>query len=366
MTRRKLGLLATLPIVAAVLYLTLWPVPVEPVAWTPPPSPGYQGPFARNERLRAMEQLAFGPNHGPEAIAIDEAGWIYASAREGRVVRLRPDGTRPQVWAETGGAPLGLRIGAGGNLLVADAMRGLLTIDRDRRVTVLADTADGIPIAYADDLDVARDGRIFFSDASTKFGARRWGGSYSSSLLEITEHRGHGRLLVWDPATGKATTLVSGLHFANGVALAEDESFVLVSETASYRVVRYWLSGPRRGHTEPVIENLPGFPDNVTRGSNGRFWVALISPRSRPVDALAGYPRLRRMLMRLPGALLPEPADYGHVVAFDADGRVLASLQDPTGSYRKISSVLERGGELYIGSLEMPTLGRLDKVQAGL
>ena len=366
MARRKLGTLAAFVVIALALYFTLWPVPIDPVAWTPPPAPDYSGPFARNERLAAMERLALGPHHGPEAVAVDAAGWIYASTREGRIVRLRPDGSRPEMYAETGGAPLGLRVDAAGNLVVADALRGLLRIDRDRRVTVLAAEADGVPIGYADDLDVARDGRVYFSDASTKFGARPWGGSYSASLLEITEHRGHGRLLVWDPTTGRATTLARGIHFANGVALADDESSVLVSETGSYRVLRYWLTGPRRGAMEPLIENLPGFPDNVTRGLGGRFWVALISPRSRPVDALAGQPFLRKILMRLPGALLPQPSHYGHVVAFDASGHVVASLQDPSGGYRKISSALETSRYLYLGSLEMPTLGRLAKDRAGL
>lgn len=351
---------------ALAVYFAFWPVPIDPVAWAAPPTPGYSGPFARNDRLAAMERLSLGPNHGPEAIALDAAGQIYASTREGRIVRLHPDGSGVETWAETGGMPLGIRFDAGGRLIVADAARGLLRIAPDGRVIVLAAEADGVPIAYADDLDVARDGRIYFSDASTKFGARESGGSYSASLLEITEHRGHGRLLVWDPATGTATTLARGIHFANGVALAPDDSYVLVSETGSYRVLRYWLTGPRRGQTEPVIENLPGFPDNVTRGLSGRFWVALISPRSAAVDALAGLPSLRKALMRLPGALLPQPRDYGHVIAFDATGKVIASLQDPSGAYRKISSALETAGHLYIGSLEMPEVGRLAKERAGL
>ena len=363
--RRTQGALVVL-LGALVAFFALWPVPIDPVAWTAPPSPGYSGPFALNERLAKLERLPIGPNHGPEAIALDDAGRIYASTREGRIVRLRPDGSGAETWAETGGAPLGLHFDAGGNLIVADAMRGLLRVAPDGRVSVLAAEADGVPIAYADDLDIARDGHIYFSDASTKFGARQWGGSYSASLLEITEHRGHGRLLVWDPATGKATTLARDVHFANGVALAADDSYVLVSETASYRVLRYWLSGPRRGSMEPVIENLPGFPDNVTRGLGGRFWVALISPRSAPVDALAGRPFLRKVLMRLPGTLLPQPRDYGHVVAFDGTGKVVASLQDPSGAYRKISSALETASDLYIGSLEMPELGRLAKDRAGL
>src|SRR5262249_12661781 len=267
---------------ALALYFAVWPVPVDPVAWTPPPAPAYVGPFARNERLTAMERLPLGADHRPEAVALDAPGRLDTSTREGRIIRFHPDGSGAETYAETNGAPLGLHFDVSGNLIVADALRGLLRITPDGRVTVLATEADGEPIAYADDLDVARDGRIYFSDASTKFGARQGGSTYSASLLEIIEHRGNGRLLVWDPATGKATTVLRGIHFANGVALADDESYVLVSETGSYRVLRHWLSGPRGGQTEPLIENLPGFPDNGTRGLGGGLLGGLVSPPTGP------------------------------------------------------------------------------------
>src|SRR2546422_1356029 len=153
---------------ALALYFAFWPAPVDPVAWTPPPAPGYGGPFARNDRLAAMERLSLGADHGPEAVALDAAGRIYTSTREGRILRLRPDGSGAETYADTNGAPLGLHFAAGGTLIVADAMRGLLRITPDRRVTVLATEADGTPIAYADDLDVARDGRIYFSDARSE------------------------------------------------------------------------------------------------------------------------------------------------------------------------------------------------------
>lgn len=52
--------------------------------------------------------------------------------------------------------------------------------------------------------------------------------------------------------------MVSGLSLANGVAIAHDQSYVLVSETRTYGVLRHWIAGPRRGVTEPLIENLPG------------------------------------------------------------------------------------------------------------
>src|SRR5574341_2527276 len=111
-------------VAALVLYVLLWPVPIEPVAWTAPPNPGYTGPFAPNDRLKALETLPVGDNHGPEAVALDAKGRIYAATHEGRIVRLQADGTRPENWGETGVRPLGIRFGAAGRRNVAASWRG--------------------------------------------------------------------------------------------------------------------------------------------------------------------------------------------------------------------------------------------------
>jgi sugar lactone lactonase YvrE len=349
-----------------VAYLLTWPVPVTPVAWQAPVAPGYVGPFARNERLKGLETLPIGDNHGPETVALDAHGQIYATTHEGHIVRLRPDGTSPENWVTTGGRPLGIRFDAAGNLVVADAFRGLLRIAPDGTISVLATEADGTPIFYANSVDVAADGKVYFSDASTKFGARQWGGTYPASLLDILEHGGHGRLLVYDPDTRKATTVVAGLNFANGVAIAPDQSFVLVNETGTYRVLRHWITGPRQGRSEPLIENLPGFPDNLSTGRDGRFWVGVISPRNTLVDRLSGAPFVRSMVQRLPTFVRPKAVAYGHVLAIDQAGRVLASLQDPDGGYQLTTGATEADDYIYVGSLVMPSLGRLPKAKAGL
>ena len=180
-------------IIVTVLYLVAWPVPIDPIAWEAPPNPGYSGPFAPNQRLTGIETLPLGDNHGPEDIDIDAQGRIYASTHEGRIVRLQADGSNPENWVETGGRPLGIDFDNSGNLIVADAFRGLLSIAEDGAISELATTADGIPIRYADDVDVAADGKIYFSDASTKFGAKKRQSTYEASLLDLMEHGGHGR-----------------------------------------------------------------------------------------------------------------------------------------------------------------------------
>ena len=270
-------LLAILAIIVA--YFAVRPVPVEPQGWSAPPNPGYTGKFAPNDRLKGLEFLNIGDNHGPEDTAIDDQGRIYAATHEGFIVRLQADGSNPEKWANTKGRPLGIYFDNKRNLIVADAMRGLLSISPDAAVTELATQADGIPIGFADDVTVGADGKIYFSDASTKFRPNECGGTMEASLLDIIEHGGHGRLLVYDPTTRKATTLISGLNFANGVALSHDETFVLVTETGSYRVLRYWLAGPNKGKAEPIIEG--GCRLSPTTYQPG--WTGASGSRSSPL-----------------------------------------------------------------------------------
>jgi len=297
---KKILWILIVTVILILIYFLAWPVPIEPVAWKVPPNPGYSGPFAPNEHLKDIQVLPIGDNHGPEDIALDAQHRIYLSTHEGHIVRMQADGSNPKNWVDTGGRPLGIDFDNNGNLIVADAFRGLLSITPDGIITELATVADGIPIRYADDVDVAADGKIYFSDASAKFGAKKWGGTYEASLLDLMEHGGHGRLLVFDPADGKTKTLLDGLNFANGVAVSHDQTYVLINETGNYRVIRYWLTGPHKGQAEPFIEELPGFPDNISTGFDGRFWVALVSPRNPLLDKFSDKPLIRKIMQRMP------------------------------------------------------------------
>ena len=156
-------------------------------------------------------------------------------------------------------------------------------------------------------LAVADDGTIYVSDASVKFGAEQFGGTYESSLLDIMEHGGHGRVIAYNPASGEAEVIIDSLQFANGVAISDDQDYLLIAETGSYRILRHWLRGPAAGRTEVILDNLPGFPDNINNGMHGRFWVGLVAPRNEWLDALSGRPFLRKVVQRLPAATHPHP-----------------------------------------------------------
>ncbi len=344
----------TLAVVLAMIYLLAWPVPIDPVAWTAPSAPALQGTWAPNAYLDGVERLDVPFGVGPEDVAVDGEGRIYGGLQDGRIVRMANDGSEAEVFADAGGRPLGLAFDAAGHLIVADAFQGLLSASPSGEITTLSTEADGLPFTFTDDVDVAPNGVVYFTDASSRHDQHHY-------LRDIFESRGTGRLLAYDPATARTEVVLEDLHFANGVALSPAGDFVLVNETIRYRVLRHWIAGPRKGETEVVIDNLPGFPDGVSRGADGVYWIALVAPRNTLLDRLAPSPFLRKAIWRLPEAVRPKAERHPFVVGVDADGRVVHNLQGSAdGPFAHITSVEQVGDQLYLGSLEEAALARID------
>ncbi len=228
-------------------------------------------------------------------------------------------------------------------------------------VESLVSEFDGQEISYADDVAVAADGRVFFSDASNKFNPKNAGGTYEASLLDIMEHGAHGRIFEYSPATKQTKVILGSLNFANGIAISDNQQFLIIVETGHYRVLRHWLDGPDAGKTEIILGNLPGFPDNVNTGLNGKFWIGLVAPRVKMLDDLSDSPFLRKVVQRLPAAFRPKAVPSSHVIAISGDGEVLMSLQDTTLHYPALTGVFETDQSLYLTTLFGNHLGRLDK-----
>jgi sugar lactone lactonase YvrE len=354
------------------LYLAWWPVPMKAVAWVAPQAPGYAGPHAVNQRLAGLQHIALNGEEGPEHVVLARDGWLYAAMASGRILRMRPDGSGQQVFVDTGGRPLGFDFDAQGRMLIADGMKGLLMATPDGQLKVLAtQVSAGDPIVYADAVVVAPDGRVYLSDASTRFSPARWGGTFEASVLDILEQSATGRVLVFNPADGQVQVVAHGLSFANGVALSQDGQWLFVNETGQYRVwkvataargldVRPFVAqgGPQ---ARVLLDNLPGYPDNLMRGLDGRLWLGLAKPRNAVIDGFAAKPGLRELTLRLPRALWPIPPAYGHVIAFNEAGQVLADLQDPSGAYPETTAITETPERLYVQSLHAKTLGWLPR-----
>ena len=362
-TLSVLGLL----LLGAVAYLTLWPVPITPVYWPSPTAPGYQGPHAVNNRLANLKMISLGDEEGPEHIVLAKDGKLYTTVLSGNILRMNPDGSAREVFVNTGGRVLGFDFDAAGNLIAADSIKGLLSIAPDKQVTVLTDTVDTDPIRYADAVVVAPSGKIYLTDASTRFAPAAWGGTFEASVLDILEQSSTGRVLEYDPLTRATRLVAKGLSFANGVALSQDGQSLFVNETGKYRVWKISVKANRLDISQAsplasvLLDNLPGYPDNLMRGLDGKIWMGLAKPRNPVIDKMGPQPFLRKVTLRLPRALWPIPKAYGHVMAFTEDGKIVADLQDPSGSYPETTAVTETADRLYIQSLHAKGLGWLPK-----
>jgi sugar lactone lactonase YvrE len=294
---------------------------------------------------------------GPEDVALGPDGMLYTGLLDGRIVKLPQDGSRaPVLVANTGGRPLGLQFDKEGNLIVADAFKGLLSIAPAGSVRVLTDKVGGQKMIFVDDLDIGEDGVIWFSDASQRF-------DLHDNILDFYEGQATGRLLSFNEATGETRVHIEGLGFANGVALGPNDDYVLVNETMRYRTKRLWLKGLKAGQVDTFIEHLPAFIDNLSYDDRGIFWIAMVLPRSADLDGLAGQPLIRAMLVRVSetfGLALPSPQPMGWVIGVNEAGEIVYSLRSTSGDYTTITSANHFGDKLYLGSLAMSAIGDVD------
>lgn len=356
----KKGIVTTgLLLLALAGYLLAWPVPIKPVSWQAPVDRGLSDPFEANDLLRRAATIKLGQYEGPEDATAGIDGRIYVTTSGGDVIRI--DDQHASAFAFTGGRPLGIEASPDGSFWVANAYLGLQHIDPTGKVTTRLTEVDGQPLVYANNLAVGPDGTVYFSESSRKFGAESSLGTYEASLLDIMEHGGHGRVFAFDPDTGNVKTLVDALNYANGVAISEDGRFLLISETGHYRVLKYWLTGEREGEIDVLLENLPGFPDNLKSGEQGRFWLGLAAPRNQLLDGLSDKPFVRTVVQRLPAFIRPKAVPSSHVIAFNGDGQVLMNLYDPGARFPTMTGVLETRRALYLTTLFGDELPYLDK-----
>lgn len=336
------------------------------VEMPPMPSidPATKTPFAQNTRLSGARAIGLGVLDGPEDMVIDDEGNLFAGTREGDIYRFfGPDFERHELYVHVGGRPLGVQVDRDGSIVVCVAGMGLYRITKDREVIALSvqtnrsltSINDDSRVRMADDLDIAPDGRIFYSDPTTRYEISAW-------LTDALEGRGNGRLLCFDPKDGSTKTVAKGLVFANGVCLTYDQQSFLVAETWAGRISRYWFDGPKKGRLEPFIDNLPGYPDNINRSSDGHYWVALVGTRSHAFDLAMRLPAVRKRMIRrvAPDNWLMPNSNQGCIIKFDDQGNILETLWDAAdGSHPQVTSIREHLGKIYLGGVFNNRIGEL-------
>ena len=341
---------------------------VSPTYHSIPPAPSTAPDcgtaWALNDRLRNVSAIGLGRIEGPEDVILDRNDHLYAGSRHGDIIRfLAPDYEEMEVFAHIGGTPLGMAFDREDNLYVCIGGMGLYKVTPERKVEKVTDETnrsfssinDDSRLRLADDLDITDGGLIFFSEATVRFEMHEW-------ATDGLEARGNGRIICYDTNTGKTNTVIRNLKFPNGVCIASDGQSFLFAETWGCSVKRYWFEGPKKGTTEIVLENLPGFPDNINNSSDGNYWMSLVGMRCPALDLAWKMPGFRsRMAKRVPRDewLFPN-INTGCVLKFNEQGEVLETLWDMGGeNHPMITSMREHRGYLFLGGIMNNRVGRI-------
>ncbi|KAJ0098603.1 hypothetical protein Patl1_20898 [Pistacia atlantica] len=329
------------------------------------------------DKLHSCEVIQVPGGFGPESIAFDPNGdGPYTGVADGRILKWqgldigwtefavttsqRKECVRPFApeMEHICGRPLGLRFDKKtGDLYIADAYFGFQVVGpAGGLATQLVTEAEGQLFRFTNDLDIDEDdGVIYFTDTSTSFQRRQ----FMSSILSGDKT---GRLLKYNKSSKEVTVLSQDIAFANGVALSKDRTFVLVAETTTGRILRFWLQGPDTGKFD-VFAELPGFPDNIRRTSNGDFWVALHAKKGLSGKILSN-PWCGKTMLKLPlsfrqlHSMLVGGKPHATAIKLSEKGEVLEVLEDSEGkTLRFISEVEEKDGKLWMGSVMVPFIG---------
>uniref|UniRef100_A0A5B7B878 Strictosidine synthase conserved region domain-containing protein n=1 Tax=Davidia involucrata TaxID=16924 RepID=A0A5B7B878_DAVIN len=183
--------------------------------------------------LQGLELVGFGQLLAPEDLAYDpKSKLIYTGCADGWIKRVTVNESAAdsvvENWINTGGRPLGLALGRNNHeVIVADADKGLLKVNEGGVIKLLTNKSEGVEFRLTDAVDIARDGMIYFTDASYKY-------SFKEFIRDLLEGKPHGRFMSYNPSTKKTKVLVRDLYFPNGVAVSPDQDFVIFCETPMY------------------------------------------------------------------------------------------------------------------------------------
>jgi sugar lactone lactonase YvrE len=318
---------------------------IDPVRWHPPPIDPLPD-FAPAE-LTVVRV----PGDAPEDVVVDGDGRLWTGLIDGRIVRIDADGGAPVVVGNTPGRPLGLAVARDGRLLICTSPGGLLAMDTSTgALETLVGAVDGRHLQFCSNVVESSDGTIFFTESTSKFTYHEFSGA-------ILEARGRGSLFRRDP-DGTVTTILDGLYFANGVTLTADESALVFAETQARSLSKYWLTGPQAGQVSPLATNLPGYPDNLSTGADGRIWCAIVSPANGAAEWLAPRPpALRKLVWRLPERFQPKITPEIWAVAFDPDtGAPVAGLHTTHPEFGQTTGLVEHAGRLWLACIGNPAV----------
>lgn len=315
--------------------------------------------------MRSIEKIDLGGWYGPEDILFDSLGNLYCGVHkgkddfsDGKILKIDSMG-KIEIFYDAGSWVSGLSFDDKGNLIALSHKQGLVSISPEKKVTELANQdIKQRRFLISNGLVISNNQSVYFTNTSYESPY-----TIKSGRKLILEMKPSGGLYKYDPLSKNIETLIDGLYFGNGVAVSKDQTFLLVVETAKYRILRYWLNGDKAGSYEIFLENLPGFPNGISLCDNGSFWLGFTTKRNDALDNIHSKPAMKKIVYSLPSALQPKQDKFGMVMNISEKGLILKTLFDTLGvKLPEAGAVKEKNGYLYIGGDNLPYIGKLKLV----
>ena len=199
-----------------------------------------------------------------EGVAVHADGSVWCGGEAGQVYRIPPEGGSLEERVGGGeGFTLALAFGPGGNLYY---------VDLGRRAVMRLDPTAGGPELFVESPigghDLVLPNAIAFDAAGRLYLTESHSPTEPGPGVFRIDPDGSGEL--WSPGP---------FLFANGVAVAPDQSAVYVAETWSRRVTRVPLLADGAAGEPELVAELPGtLPDGLAFGPDGLLYVACYQP----------------------------------------------------------------------------------------
>lgn len=259
---------------------------------------------------------------------------IWSDVVGNRLLAWDPSrGTR--TWLEPSFHQNGHAVDRAGRLVAAShGERAVVRRERDGRWTIVADLVDGRRFNSPNDVVVARDGAVWFTDPLYGLTNPREGYGGKQELDGQHVYRVSPRGMVGGVRC--VTARHPAMPAPNGLAFSPDESVLYVADSKARHLLafamRYGLDGPEPGRRWIVAEMPDAVPDGLRVDPTGRIWctagasVQILSP------GVVGEPSRLLATLHLPRttANLDFSPDHTTLALTSTDRAYLLELGDVT------------------------------------
>jgi gluconolactonase len=228
-------------------------------------------------------------HEGPVHVADEDTLYFTTSRPDVAIRRLELASGRLSTVRADANAANGMALGRDGRLVVCEQgafhrAAAITAIDRATGATeTLVDAWHGLPLNSPNDVVVARDGSLWFTDPS--YGHLQ--GFRPEPVLDDRVYR-------LDPATGELTVAADGFDKPNGLVFSPAEDVLYVGDNgAPHRLLAFDVADGRLDGRRIVAELPAEHPDGLAVDAAGRIYastpagVRILAPSGETVGEIA-------------------------------------------------------------------------------